>query len=686
MVINPTLKNIRWDAKVLLLTQSAVLYLVFAISTACSAESHAELVRGPYLQQPSETGIIIRWRTDTPGPGTLYYGDKPGFFEHQIREPGSSTEHVVKISGLRPAKRYYYSIHDSSGEIAGGRQYYFQTSPQRDEMTSTRIWVLGDPGGQSGKVARKVRDSYLQHTAESETDFLLLLGDNAYGSGLDRQYQVAIFDRFKEVLRNTPVWSAIGNHEANKPGKREDSADSVSQTGPYYDMFSFPASAEAGGVASGTEAYYSFDYGDVHTIVLDSYFSTDRREQFQQKMISWLKADLTNNTAKWTIAAWHHSPYSKGSHDSDHGSVETYMRTSILPLLEAHGVDLVLTGHSHAYERSFLLHGFYEKSEALQSHPEYILDKGNGRAVDDIVIDGVAGNGAYLKSSSHKGTVYVVAGNASSVSSKGKLDHPAMVVARREPGSLAIDISENSLTVSMINDTGEIRDRFSLIKNKDADRHIKTPDLITSGIDTADTPAIATLPMSRKAPLESSEIKTLERRIARGDYDVEEGHEGSMHFHSSDLEMVNDKLDQVVALRFNKLNLPAKAIIRNAWIQFDAVEENSRETTLYIHGEKTDYSKKFSAEKWNLSKRNRTASFATWRPEPWTTGSRLTVAQRSPDISELLQEVIKQTDWKAGNAMTFFITGKGKRVARSFEGNSTTAPLLHIEYTSPITK
>ncbi|MGV6816744.1 MAG: metallophosphoesterase [Thiotrichales bacterium] len=656
------------------------LFLLLAIAIASSTANASQLVRGPYLQQPSDTGIIVRWRTDTPSLGTLYYGDSPGAVEHRVQDPIASKEHVVSITGLAPGKRYYYSIHDTSGEIAGGSQYYFHTSPPPGQSVATRIWVLGDPGGQSGKVARRVRDGYLQQAADRKTDFLLLLGDNAYSSGLDQQYQVAVFDRFRPVLRNTPVWSAIGNHEANKPGKRKDSADSVFQTGPYYDIFSFPTAAEAGGVPSETEAYYSFDYGDVHIIVLDSYFSMDQRNQFDQRMMNWLKADLANNTAKWTIAAWHHSPYSKGSHDADHGSIETHMRTAILPLLEAGGVDLVLTGHSHAYERSYFLHGFYEKSKALAHHPEHLLDRGNGRAVGDLVIDGLAGSGVYKKGSSAKGTVYVVAGNASSVSSKGHLDHPAMAVSLREPGSLAIDINHESLSVSMINDAGEIRDRFSIVKNAAT---VQPGDSGTAIIQAATIPEPSTSAESATSgenAVLTTRIKKLERRIAAGKYDVEEQHHGAMRFDSSDLEMVNDKRDQVIALRFNKLNLPADAVIRNAWIQFEADEQNSRETTLYIHGEETAYSKKFSAKKWNLSHRNRTDSFVTWHPEPWLKKGRHGIAQRSPDITKVIEEILRKTDWQAGNAMTFLITGKGKRVARSFEGDPVAAPLLHIEY------
>src|SRR5690606_119797 len=113
----------------------------------------------------------------------------------------------------------------------------------------------------------------------------------------------------------------------------------------------FPTAGEAGGVPSGTEKYYSFDYGNVHFICLDS-MSSDRSST--GPMATWLREDLESTTQDWVIAFFHHPPYSKGSHNSDNptGSDRELleMREGILPILEAGGVDLVLSGHSHSYE------------------------------------------------------------------------------------------------------------------------------------------------------------------------------------------------------------------------------------------------------------------------------------------------------------------------------------------------
>jgi hypothetical protein len=93
-------------------------------------------------------------------------------------------------------------------------------------------------------------------------NLVLQLGDNAYNSGLDNEFQVAVFDMYPTMLRKTPFWSCLGNHETAQ-------ATAFVDTYPYFDIYTLPTAGEAGGVASGTEHYYSFNYGNIHFIALD---------------------------------------------------------------------------------------------------------------------------------------------------------------------------------------------------------------------------------------------------------------------------------------------------------------------------------------------------------------------------------------------------------------------------------
>ena len=156
--------------------------------------------------------------------------------------------------------------------------------------------------------AAAVRDAYATFSAGTETDLWLMLGDNAYPERHRPRIPTARCSiLFPDLLRETVVWPAFGNHDAI-------SSNAVPMSGPYFEMFSLPTGGEVGGVSSGTEVYYSFDYANIHFVVLDSQTS-DRTPG--SAMLTWLEADLAATAQDWLIAYWHHPPYSKGSHDSD---------------------------------------------------------------------------------------------------------------------------------------------------------------------------------------------------------------------------------------------------------------------------------------------------------------------------------------------------------------------------------
>jgi hypothetical protein len=391
------------------------------------------IVRGPYLQTATKHSIIVRWRTDVPYDSEVRYGTTPGQLNTVVNVPGFVTEHEVPLTGLSPKTKYYYSVGHSAGVLAAGPDYYFITHPPAPQPT--RIWVIGDSGTGSAQ-ARAVFDQYRALAGTRYTDLWLMLGDNAYFSGTDYEYQVGMFDMYPELLRQTAVWPALGNHEGSPA---------------YYDIFTLPRNGEAGGVPSGTEHYFSFDYGNIHFVNLDGYWSGNGSRLSNSVMWSWLEQDLAAHTNEWLIAYWHQPPYTKGSHDSDREIDLIQMRENFVPMLEAYGVDLVLCGHSHVYERSYFLHGHYGHSSTLQ--PEMILDGGSGRIEE---------SGPYLKVA-NQGTVYVVAGS-SGWATFGSLDHPAMHTSLLRMGSLVLDIDGGTLNARFLRETGEIDDYFAIQK------------------------------------------------------------------------------------------------------------------------------------------------------------------------------------------------------------------------------
>ncbi|MCA9610478.1 MAG: metallophosphoesterase, partial [Myxococcales bacterium] len=234
---------------------------------------------------------------------------------------------------------------------------------------------------------------------------------------------------------------ALGNHEGG-------SSDSGTQSGPYYEGYVLPTDGRAGGVPSGTEAYYAFDYANVHFIVLDSH---DSPRTPTGAMVQWLEMDLAATAAEWVVAYFHHPPYTDGTHQDDESRQED-MRRMVLPVLEAAGVDLVLAGHSHIYERSYLLRGGYYAGLPGAGATAAIVDMGDGRP---------DGDGPYR---SDDGTLYVVAGHGGTgVGGSGA--HPLMAFSEIANGSCLVDVDGGLLTLRNVRADGAITDEVVLVKS-----------------------------------------------------------------------------------------------------------------------------------------------------------------------------------------------------------------------------
>ncbi len=426
---SPTSSDLAWDASLTGSTLPAV------------------ITRGPYLQTATPERITVRWRTDAAVGSRVRYGASVGALTATAVDSSAVTEHVMTLTGLAPDTRYVYAVGTPGVDLAGDdTTFVFTTPPPVGTRRKTRLWVIGD-SGTGDSYATSVRDGYLAWSGGVYPDAWLMLGDNAYSTGTDAEYQLAVFDTYPRFLRRVPLWPTRGNHDRLYAGANND----------YYDIMTLPTDGVAGGVASGTEAYYTFDLGDIHFICLDSEGSDLSPGG---AMLTWLAADVAATDREWVIAFWHHPPYTKGSHDSDDdydsaGKMKL-MRTRVLPILEDAGVDLVLAGHSHSYERSMLLDSHYGYSWELADSNK--VDPGDGR---------MDGNGAYVKPTAgqapHEGAVYVVAGSGARTGG-GPLNHPVMIASLNELGSLVLDVDGDRLDATFVGPTGADQDHFSLVK------------------------------------------------------------------------------------------------------------------------------------------------------------------------------------------------------------------------------
>jgi hypothetical protein len=458
----------RVSGLLLFLVVLLVLTLVAAALVPYGA-AELRLERPPYLQLGTPTSMVVRWRTDRPSASHLRYGPAPGQLDLQVEVPGARTEHEIEVAGLMPDTVYYYAVGTPTELLAGGDSgHFFRTSPPASTGQRFRVWVIGD-SGTAGIAAAAVRDSYLDFAGDDRAALWLMLGDNAYSSGTDTEYTAAVFQMYPEILRNTVLWPSPGNHDMR-------SSDAATQSGPYFESFTLPRRGESGGVPSGTEAYYSFDYGNVHFIALESHESP---RDVGSPMHSWLELDLQENDKDFVVAYWHHPPYSKGSHDSDTAHRLSDMRENFVPLLEDHGVDLQLSGHSHSFERSMLIDGHYGDSSTFNS--AHVVDAGSGDPDAE---------GGYHKPSigpaAHEGAVYSVVGSSARLS-EGPLDHPIMVRSILDEGSLLVEVEDRTLRAWWIDRDGLVRDHFEISKgprlpacsdllDNDADGLVDHPD------------------------------------------------------------------------------------------------------------------------------------------------------------------------------------------------------------------
>ena len=514
---------------------------VFIITTALAAcaqipSTLAPLVAGSnapqrlFLQQLGSQSVIIKWRpikvSDDEVSSESYacvasavQGIETARCETAVLTEADHQE--VLVANLKADTEYLYSV---DGYAAASLR--FRTAPAKGNSPNdgnVHIWVLGDSGTASvnhkGKAAYGDKSAqvmagyqhYQKTSGSKPADMVLMLGDNAYTEGTDEQWQLAVFDVFGDVLRQAPLWSTIGNHEmgagvidvslldaktAKQLGKTSGelviggvstssdpysfvSADNrTPRLMPYLDILSLPANGELGGAPSGTEQYYSFDYGNVHVVSLDSQLSA-RDELQREAMKQWLEADLQTNELDWTIAIFHHPVYTKGSHDSDAAAASKYgidqpildLRAEFTPVFEEYGVDITFSGHSHTYERSWYIHGhrgdaatfsasehaeLNNKGEPAIGHGEeeyHQISVGSQR--DDKVVYTVAGSSGHMKMG------------------HGKLDHPAHAVQQHDPekrhglaemGSVVVDATADSLTARFINEKGTVLDTVVINK------------------------------------------------------------------------------------------------------------------------------------------------------------------------------------------------------------------------------
>jgi hypothetical protein len=432
----------------------------------------ADLLRGPYLQMATPTSMTVRWRTNVYDRSRVKYGLASDNLDMHTDDSTLVNEHIVTLRGLKPATKYFYTVGNlADTTLQGNEDNYFYTFPETGSDSLVRIAGFGDCGNNSIN-QRSVRDQVISYLGDKYLNAWILMGDNAYSDGTDAEFQAKFFNLYKDnLLKKYPLYPVPGNHDYHD---FHSSTAKDQNKIAYYQNFSLPTQAEAGGVASNTESYYSFDIANIHFLALDSYGPDNKGKHIYDEMgeqMEWVKRDLAaNQNKKWVVAYWHHPPYTMGSHDSDKETLLVKIRENFIKTLEDGGVDLVLCGHSHVYERTKLIKGYYG-DEAAYDAKKYEISSSTA------LNDGSANSSPYLKSKTNTdGTVYVVSGSAGALGGhKEKYPHNAMFYSNNEVGgAVMLEVQGNKLELKWICADGKIGDHFTMMKDvKDQEKALK---------------------------------------------------------------------------------------------------------------------------------------------------------------------------------------------------------------------
>ncbi len=312
------------------------------------SESVVKIARGPYLQWTTEDFVLIAWWTNIPAPSVVNYG--VGSLSQQVSDPVSTRQHVMLIAGLASGTTYQYQVTSGNAQSAT-LSFTSAASPG----TTFSFAAVGDFGGGSGQETQ-----IANNIAAGDTEFVLTLGDNVYPDSADPDFATTYFDfderlykPYATAMGKKTIWLGGGNHE-------------------YYGDEAFWENIWM----PNNERWYSFDWGDAHFLVLDTELPiTPGTPQYQFAL-----ADLGASQSKvWRIVVLHRPPYSSTNSANSSSPGRTYL----VPMFEQKHVQLVLTGHSHNYERTYpLLGGVPQESGGVT----YIVSGGGGNGLNQFLV------------------------------------------------------------------------------------------------------------------------------------------------------------------------------------------------------------------------------------------------------------------------------------------------------------
>ena len=359
---------------------------------------------GPHAKlMPAAEVARLAWQTErTEAKFEVHFGrdntyGQTGAIERSSRDYAgrgdkvSRFNYVTTFTGLELGTEYRYRVRCNAATIAEG---YFTTRQPRGRKIRFAAFgdnAFGDPGERAiAYQAYRVNPDFIQNT-----------GDNVYEAGLDSEYSRYFFPVYNAdvaspnvgapLLRSIPFYTVLANHdvEGKHPEKNnipcanfEVSADALA----YYTNFHFPLNGvpvptfptvmhgpekrladfkACAGARFPAMANYSYDVGDAHFLCLDSNTYTDPTDPALQ---AWITADLKGTDARWKFVSFHHPSFNVGHHHR----YEQQMRV-LAPIFQENGVNFVLSGHEHNYQRTVPLR--FTPKDLTKAHAIHTKDR-----------------------------------------------------------------------------------------------------------------------------------------------------------------------------------------------------------------------------------------------------------------------------------------------------------------------
>jgi hypothetical protein len=287
----------------------------------------------PYLQNVSQTSIIIMWETCLETKGSIEFGIDSLKMTQRVEEKKASKIHELKLPDLLPGTSYFYKCKWNKGQT---EIHTFKTAPPSG-YKNVKIVAYGDTRSYPPDHARVAKQ-----IAIAKPDLILHSGDFVMYGADQESWKPQFFDPVRPFCSEIPVLTVLGNHERNSQY--------------YYNFYAL----------NNNEAWWSTDYGPVHIIGLDS----NQPGLPGSDQYKWLVNDLERNKdAKWIIVMFHHPLFGCRP--------ERYvndLRWEWHPIFQKYNVDLVISGDDHYYSRSFPI----GKAEKDPHGVTYIISAGGG--------------------------------------------------------------------------------------------------------------------------------------------------------------------------------------------------------------------------------------------------------------------------------------------------------------------